>query len=888
MPFLHRFSAQGRSLQGWFLPARGQRSVLPSRPLLEPLEDRCLLTGGIVTLNLTNDLDQANAAFVDENDRIVIAGGSDRSDLRFLVARFEANGLLDDSFGDNGVVTTNVTRRDDDGALVALPAPDGKIVAAGWVREKAKGQSSHPGGDFAVVRYESDGSLDNSFGNGNTSGVATLDLEGLDFATAGLVLPDGSVIVGAPGFVLTKFTPTGEQDTTFGNNGAAQLFPFFGEDGIEALAFQGNKIIAVGTAHLNGYQAVFVARTDLNGQLDPSFGNNGVVLTQFGLPNGSGTERSLGEAVAIDANNNIVVVGHASANWPTTGYNAFLIARYLPDGAVDPSFGNGASQGMPGRALFTQLAATESSNYAQAVVIQPDGKIVAGGDHVNSNLGFALVRLNPDGSVDTSFGNDGGVRTPILSYADVRSLALQSDNKIVASGAARDEGFQPEVVALARYNPDGYLDTTFGEATPPPSGITVSPTSGLQTSESGATASFTVVLDTTPSADVTIPLSSSDPGEGTVSPTSLTFTPSNWNLPQTVTITGVDDALIDGDVAYTIATATAISTDPAYNGLDADDVSVTNTDDDAPSSSNGIYVWDIVFESRDRGNKHDERIAVVIREDSDGDGIAESSDAVVSGANVTVVLTGPVPGIFSGSTDSNGVFRTNWVRDVSDGIYTAEVTSLTHSTLSWDQDLDPTGNDTDIDGDNLPDQQHSNPEAHNLLAPSLGNNPDAAPLTLSQVEPLLEEALSRLSESGYSVVGLAEVQVVITDLPGTTLGQTVGQTIYLDINAANWGWFVDATPGDDVEFSTPGDQGEQGHIDLVTTLMHELGHLLGHDHTEEGLMQETLAAGVRLNPTLESEAQAVDAWLAEPGAAEMLASDWVFALLGRGSRAGKP
>ena len=91
-------------------------------------------------------------------------------------------------------------------------------------------------------------------------------------------------------------------------------------------------------------------------------------------------------------------------------------------------------------------------------------------------------------------------------------------------------------------------------------GITVTPTTGLTTTEAGGTATFTVVLNTQPTADVTIALSSSDTTEGTVSPASLTFTTANWNVPQTVTVTGVNDALDDGNVAYTIVTAPATST----------------------------------------------------------------------------------------------------------------------------------------------------------------------------------------------------------------------------------------------------------------------------------------------------------------------------------------
>ncbi|MCP4136977.1 MAG: calcium-binding protein, partial [bacterium] len=129
-------------------------------------------------------------------------------------------------------------------------------------------------------------------------------------------------------------------------------------------------------------------------------------------------------------------------------------------------------------------------------------------------------------------------------------------------------------------------------------GVTVTPTSGLTTTEDGGTATFTVELDSQPEADVTIGLNSSDVAEGTVSPSTLTFTATNWNAPQTVTVTGVDDAgVIDGDQPYTVILNTAASSDSNYYGLDPDDVSVTNTDND----SAGFLIGSIIGDTFQKG-----------------------------------------------------------------------------------------------------------------------------------------------------------------------------------------------------------------------------------------------------------------------------------------------
>src|SRR3989442_1504682 len=127
--------------------------------------------------------------------------------------------------------------------------------------------------------------------------------------------------------------------------------------------------------------------------------------------------------------------------------------------------------------------------------------------------------------------------------------------------------------------------------------ITVIPTSGLTTTEGGGTATFTVVLTSQPTANVTIGLSSSDLTEGTVAPASVTFTSGNWNTAQSVAVTGADVFVVDGSVAYTIVTAPATSTDGVYNGMNAADVAVTNTDDDtagiAISPTSGLTTTEV-------------------------------------------------------------------------------------------------------------------------------------------------------------------------------------------------------------------------------------------------------------------------------------------------------
>jgi subtilisin-like proprotein convertase family protein len=259
-----------------------------------------------------------------------------------------------------------------------------------------------------------------------------------------------------------------------------------------------------------------------------------------------------------------------------------------------------------------------------------------------------------------------------------------------------------------------------GQTTPPaPPGITVTPTSGLVTSEDVTTASFTVRLNSAPTANVTIGISSSDTTEGTVSVGSLTFTSANWSVPQTVTVTGVNDLIIDGNIAYTIVTAPAVSNDSAYQGRNAADVSVTNQDN-----------------------------------------------------------------------DRKGKIK--------------------------------------------------------LLADRKGPGGALEQLSSAALQTIATASTRRLAEMGIDVQPLNDVRFMISDLPGRTLGEAENGVIWIDQNAAGWGWFVDATPEEDSEFEAVNQSGPAlNRMDLLTTVMHEMAHLLGHDHTEEGLMSETLAIGTR-------------------------------------------
>jgi Ca2+-binding RTX toxin-like protein len=217
----------------------------------------------------------------------------------------------------------------------------------------------------------------------------------------------------------------------------------------------------------------------------------------------------------------------------------------------------------------------------------------SGGTDSAGTVTYAIGGTATNGSDYNNIGGTSGA----TSTTGLINFAAGETSKTVTLDVLGDGSVEPdETITVTLSNPvtlpDGGLpggSSTIGTATATTTivnddrpGITVDPISGLVTTETGGTATFRVTLNSQPNANVTVVLSSSNPAEGTVSTPTLAFTPANWNLPQTVTITGVDDNVADGNIAYNIVTAAATSTDTNYNNLNPDDVSVTNTDNETP------------------------------------------------------------------------------------------------------------------------------------------------------------------------------------------------------------------------------------------------------------------------------------------------------------------
>jgi uncharacterized delta-60 repeat protein len=363
-----------------------------------------------------------------------------------------APGDLDPSFSGNGKVTLQ------QGVQAVAIQADGKIVAAGGYR------------DFSLTRFNTDGTLDGSFGD---HGVVQTPLRTGKGCWAGasavLIQPADQKIVAvgdsycANGwFAVARYNTDGSLDTTFGGDGKV-MTRFFTRDGAvgsayaNAAALQSDgKILAAG----RGPGGTFgLARYETDGHLDTTFGGDGRVVTRFQ----PGDDEATG--IAVQANGRIVVVGNADTGYPDNERG--VMARFLPNGHLDASFGSSGK-------LQMQLGHTwQWMHEVHAVAIQPDGKIVVAGD-------FAVVRYLPHGHLDSTFRGKGWVSTGYETghMYEPDAMALQPDGRIIVGGYW-DTGF-----VLVRYMPHGKVDMTFGTSgvvTPERAGDTFITSIALQT-----------------------------------------------------------------------------------------------------------------------------------------------------------------------------------------------------------------------------------------------------------------------------------------------------------------------------------------------------------------------------------------------------------------------
>jgi len=385
-------------------------------------------TGGIIFQQ--GELNVASDVVVQPDGKIITAGATGTYGFfNFALARLNADGTPDLTFGSGGKVVTSVSSQD--GAVAVALQPDGKIVAAGY--------AGPPGVfDVALVRYNSDGTLDTTFDN---DGIVVLVRQSTtEVATGVVVQTDGKIVIGgytngsSYDFFLARFNTGGSLDTTFGIGGTVRTDIRGGDDFAQDLDLQNDgKLIAVGTSRVGPDGDFAAVRYHPNGSLDTTFGTGGKVVT----PIGSGNDDA--NAAEIQTNGKIVVAGVTIGS---TNLSSFSIVRYNTGGELDNSFGSGGK-------VITFIG---NGLYAEDVKIQPSGKIIVVGSRQNgATSDIAVVRYNTTGLTDPTFGTGGISITDINNNRDsANGAAIQGDDRIIVAGGSHfsSDPFRSNLVVL--------------------------------------------------------------------------------------------------------------------------------------------------------------------------------------------------------------------------------------------------------------------------------------------------------------------------------------------------------------------------------------------------------------------------------------------------------
>jgi uncharacterized delta-60 repeat protein len=410
---------------------------------------------GFVTTDFGfSDTDTAFSVALQADGKIILAGNTYQAGPSvFALARYNTDGSLDESFDADGLVTTDLGSFDDGANSVAVQA-DGKIVAAGHSNQFLSGSNGY---DFALARYNADGTLDADFG---TAGKITTDFGNFDdFAHSVAVQADGKIVAAGSTsnvFALARYNADGTVDEGFGTLG--QVTTDFGgiHDAANSVVLQSDgKIVAAGFSY-QGFDSTeydfALARYNSDGSLHEGFGSGGMVTTEFPVTFVSYMDTA--HAVSIQQPDGKIIVAGTSEENPFGGIPAIALARYNTDGTLDTTFGTGGQ-------VRDSLPVLPDID---AMALQSDGKIVVAGFAfgVNFDYDFFVARYNSDGTLDTSFDEDGWLTTDFGGTDDLAAgVAVQADGKIVVAGQSA-LAFTPNFdFALARYNSDGSLDTDF-------------------------------------------------------------------------------------------------------------------------------------------------------------------------------------------------------------------------------------------------------------------------------------------------------------------------------------------------------------------------------------------------------------------------------------------
>jgi uncharacterized delta-60 repeat protein len=372
---------------------------------------------------------------------------------------------LDLSYGNLGFAEYSFANQGPNEVKVKVQT-DGKIIQAGTIFVS-------PGSDFIVSRLNSDGSIDNSFGN---SGNVILSIgTGHDYLRDVAIQADGKILLAGDShdigvertFTIVRLNPDGTPDNSFGNSGVVRTFVVNTvnvDNQLFAIALQPDgKIVAAGRI-LSSTADMAMARYNTDGSLDLSFGINGKVVTHITSSDPHYNGSSSIDDILVQADNSLLVTGWAgfdsikvvgSENF-RYGLNNYVVAKYASNGSLDNSFGQSGIVLTP-----MEQFGLFASGHAHTVALTSDNKIMVQGEifnHLTQRTQLGLIRYNTDGSIDDTYGNDGLASASFGTDQNFHDLLMEADDKCLVIGMTT---FATNGFVILRFNSDGTADNSF-------------------------------------------------------------------------------------------------------------------------------------------------------------------------------------------------------------------------------------------------------------------------------------------------------------------------------------------------------------------------------------------------------------------------------------------
>lgn len=408
--------------------------------MTDVLLDNNFANNGLSIIDISGVNEYCKKVLLDKEGNIILGGyGGNYGEYFYILVKYDSNGVLDTNFGNNGIVKSNLNNLDntrkEQHMSFDIDSNNNIILVTSYYKDTNNAY------DIILEKYNSNGVLETTFGD---NGIVTNDLLSVNEYSRSIILDSNdNILIGGfsttnfSDFLLVKYNSNGTLDNTFGildNTFGTSRKGFVTSDFSSSIdrgtcfAFDSlNNIIMAGNTGFYPNQSFVIAKYNHNGELDANFGTNGRKIIEFGI-----TLEDNAIDLLIDSNDNIIIGGYSVTSAMPDFKSNFYLAKLNSNGELDANFGTDG--------IITKTIRDE--NKINSIVLDKNNKIIIAGEikSTNENSDIVLLRYDNNGVLDTTFGSNGYIFTDINNKDDLASsIVLDSNNRIIVAGNTLNE-----------------------------------------------------------------------------------------------------------------------------------------------------------------------------------------------------------------------------------------------------------------------------------------------------------------------------------------------------------------------------------------------------------------------------------------------------------------